>query len=523
MTEKTRPAGDSKLFGLSVLSSGSALSALISYLRFAQITAIFGANWRTDAFAIAMVFPLLLRDVVAHSFGAAFIPIYSRVMENRGHDGAVAFVNRTISWLILLCSVFIAALWFFSGILVRIVCPNGSPELLALASNLLRIVLPMIMLATTNGILSNFIKYEKRFAVLSLGGLIGLTVSLLCLILVKDAIGIKILSISILVGELSQFIFLLIQSYRSGFCVRPSLSGDPYISQMARMAMPVIGGTVIGFFGPIADKMLASFLPESSVTAIDYANRIKRIALVVLFQPFLTFADLKFSALAAKDKADELLASLRKNINTTSLVMFPAAVILTVLAIPVVSVFFQRGNLTGEDSKYIAYALSFYAPWFAQFGIGALVSRTFYSQKDSVTPVTIGIFAIISNVLLNLILVGPLGIGGLALATTLISTAKTIYLTWSLSRKLGGLDLRLIIGEQLKILAANILLLAVLLILMRFLPFSTEDSFFSRIGNLFVYTAGGAAFLFTALHVSGCRTFSGALAQITKRFRKDDE
>ena len=519
MAEQIRPKGNSKLQGLSVLSISSMGSALISYIRFAQITAIFGANWRTDALAVAMVFPFLVREVVAHSFGSAFIPIYSRVMEKRGHQGAVSFVNKTISWLVLTSSLLMAVLWFSSGSLVKVVSPNGSPELLALASNLLRILLPMVILGTVNGILANFIKYEKRFTVLAFSGVLGLSVSLAALLLVKDGIGISILPISMLIGGFAEFVFLLVQSFRSGFKVRPSISGDPFMGQLARMAGPVVGGTMIGFFAPIADKMLASFLPESSVTAIDYANRIKNIVLAVVFQPFLTFADLSFSAEAAKGKVDALLATLRRSMNTTSLVMFPTAALLTVLAVPVVSVFFQKGNFTGEDSRYIGYALAFYAPWLAQFGTGSLISRAFYAQKNSATPVTIGIFGIVANVLLNIILVGPLGIGGLALATTLTSTAKTIYLTWSLSREMGGLHLRLILVEQLKILAANALLVAGSLVLIHFWPFSTEATIATRLSQLVAYAASGLLLMVLVLYGLRSVTFIGALSQVKSKIK----
>lgn len=520
MADKARPAGDSKLLGLSVLSASSVVGALLAYVRFAQITSIFGANWRTDALAVAVVFPFLVREVVAHSFGSAFIPIYSRVMEEKGHDGAVSFVNKTISWLVLTSSALIAILWFSSGSLVKIVSPNGSQELLVLASSLLRILLPMVVLGTVNGILANFIKYEKRFIALAVSGVLGLAVSLTVLLIVRGGIGIRILPISMLIGGLTEFVFLLVQSFRSGFKVQPSISGDPFMGQLARMAVPVVGGTVVGFFAPIADKMLASFLPESSVTAIDYANRIKNIVLAVVFQPFLIFADLSFSAEAAKGKKEKLLAVLRRNMNTTSLVMWPTAAFLTVLAVPVVSVFFQKGNFTGDDSRYIGYALAFYAPWLAQFGIGSLVSRVFYAQKDSVTPVTIGILGVVANVLLNLILVGPLGIGGLALATTVTSTAKTIYLLWSLSRKMGGLHLRLILAEQLKILTANIVLVAGCLLLIHLWPFSTESSLTTRFTQLLSYTAGGVLLMVLVLGGLGSKTFSSALSQVTEKIRQ---
>ncbi len=520
MDKKTKPAGNSKFLGLSVLSVSSVFSALLSYFRFAQITAIFGANWRTDAVAIAMVFPFLVRDVVAHSFGSAFIPIYSRVMEERGHQGAVDFVNKTVSWLVLISSVLMAILWFSSGMLVKIISPSGSPELLDLSSALLRILLPLVILGTVNGIMANFIKYEKRFTTLAFAGVLGLSVSLLCLLLVKDTIGIKILPISMLIGSLAEMIFLFAQSYRSGFKIQPSIAGDSHMGDLAKMAFPVVGGTMIGFFAPIADKMLASFLPESSVTAIDYANRIKNIVLAVVFQPFLIFADLSFSAEAARGKAGELLSALRNNINISSFVMFPTAALLTVLAVPIVSVFFQRGNFTGDDSRYVGYALAFYAPWLAQFGIGSLVSRAFYAQKDSTTPVVIGVVGVIVNILLNLILVGPLGIGGLALATTLMSTSKTIYLTWSLSRKMGGLHLSLIAKEQVKILMANSVLVVTSLLLVGIWPFAVDASVATRFLQLFAYSVAGLSAMFVTLHLAKSSTLTTLVYQVAARIKK---
>jgi putative peptidoglycan lipid II flippase len=520
MGEKSRPGGDSRLLGFSVLSASSVVAALLSYFRFAQITAIFGANWRTDAFVIAMVFPFLVRDVVAHSFGSAFIPIYSRVMEKRGHDGAVAFVNKTVTWLVAVSSILVTTLWVFSGLLVKIVSPGGSPELLQLASGLLRIMLPVVVLKASTGILSNFVKYERRFSALAVTGVLGLGVSLVLLLLVRDKVGIRILPVSMLAGGITEFLYILIQSFRSGFKVSPSMARDSFMGQLVRMAAPVVGGTMVGFFAPIADKMLASFLQESSVTAIDYANKIKNIVLAVIFQPLLTFADLSFSSDAARGKADALLAGLRRKMNITSMVMFPAAALLTVLAVPVVSVFFQKGNFTGNDSRYIGYALAFYAPWLAQFGIGSLVSRAFYAQKDSSTPVVIGIVGIVTNVLLNFILVGPLGIGGLALATTVTSTAKTIYLVWSLSRKMGGLDLRRIAREQLVVLAANVLLLAGSLLLLHIWPFSTEACFSTRFMQLLTYTAGGVVLMIAVLHGFGSTTFSSLLMEAKEKIKR---
>lgn len=518
MAERKKPRQDGKLLGLSAMSFGNAASAILSFFRFAQITAIFGANWQTDALAVAMVFPILVKDVVGQSFGSAFIPIYSRVMENGRPGDGVLFVNRVLCWIILVGLVFLPSLWFLSPSLVRLVSPNGSPELLSLGVNLLRIMLPIIIVGPLKGMLTNFITYEKRFRILPMGIMLDLTISLGIIMVVRDAIGVSIIPISMLVGALIETLFLLYHSWRSGFFIKPSVAVDPYLSQLARMSLPVVIGTLVGFFGPIADKMLASFLPESSVTAIDYANRIKAIVLSIVFGPFLVFADLSFSAEAARGKLDSLLEALRRNLNVTSLVMFPTAFLLSALSVPVVSVFFQRGNLSGSDAAYIGYALAFYAPWLAQFGIGSLVSRTFYAQKDTRTPVIIGMIGVIVNVLLNLILIGPMGIGGLALATTVTSTAKTLYLIWTLSRKMGGLNLRLIAGEQLKLLGANLIAVAACLGLGHIWVFSTAAPFTTRVLQLVVYAFTGLSVLAALLMLFRSTSFQRARLEVFNKF-----
>jgi putative peptidoglycan lipid II flippase len=517
MAERSKPRQDGKLFGFSVMSLGSAASAILAYVRFSQITAIFGANWRTDALAVAMVFPQMLKEVVSHSFGSAFIPIYSRVVEKRGTEGGVRFANLVLSWMILTGTILMGVLWFSSGFIVRIISPSGSSQLLGLAEHLLHIVVPIIILSPINGILANYIKYEKRFRILPVAGVINLSVSLTLILAVRDAIDVSVLPVSMLAGGVAEFLFLLYHSTRSGFRPRVSITKDHYMGQLAVMSFPVVFGTVVGFFAPVADKMLASFLQESSLTAIDYATRIKTIVLSVVFGPFLVFADLDFSLDAAKGRLDSLKNSLRTSMNTTSLVMIPTAGLLSILAVPVVSVFFQRGNFTGENARYVGYALTYYAPWLAQFGIGALVSRAFYAQKDSFTPVAIGVLGVISNVLLNVILVGPMGIGGLALATTLTSTAKTIYLIWSLSRKVSGLDLRLIAKEQFKILASSLLGVGAIAGLMMLWPFSTEVQLSLRLFQLVVFTAAGGGVMALSMHITGCRTFRLAGGKLVSR------
>lgn len=514
VTARTAPKPQGAVFGLSVLSLTNFLVAVLSYLRFAGIARLFGADWRTDAFAVALVLPFLVRDLITHSFGSTFLPIYARVVEKRGRDGAVRFVNLVITWVAIAGALLMIPLFTGSRQAVTAVSPGGSPDMLAMASIMLRILVPTVLLRALTGILSIFIQYEKRFSTLGLAGVMDLGVSTAMLFAVGTGWGVMVLPWSVTIGVAVAFVYILSCAVRSGYHPEPVLEKDPHLAQLVKMAGPVMVGTLAGFLGPVADKVLASFLMPSSITALDYADRIKNIVFTVAFAPFAVMAELSYSTKAARGEQEQLLDRFRAGLNHTSLVMFPMAALITVAALPLVSVLFQRGNFSPENARYVAYALAFYAPWLMRSGLFTLTAKAFYALRDSATPVAIGVIGLAINVLLNFILIGPLGIGGLALATTVSSTLKAFHQTWALSRKLGGLGLRSILREQLKMLSAVGVMIGVVFILRGFFPFDPDRAFPVRVLMLTIYGLSGSVAYVAALVAFRCRTLSDVAGRI---------
>lgn len=506
------------MFGFSVLSVTNLLVALLSYVRFAGITRFFGADWRTDAFAVSLVVPFLVRDLISHSFGSTFLPIYARVAEKRGREGAVRFVNLVVTWVVIAGVVLIAGLFAGSRQVVQLVSPGGSGGMLDLASVMLKLLLPMVLLRAVNGILSGFIQYQKRFSALGMAGVLDLLVSTVMLFAVGTRWGVMILPISITAGVSVAFVFILCRTVRCGYEPGVVIERDRHLGQLLQMAFPVTLGTLAGFLGPVADKVLASFLVDTSITALDYADRIKNIVFAVAFAPFAVMAEISYSTMAARGERESLKSGLLSGLNNSSLLMFPVAAFLTVLSFPVVSVLFQKGSFTSEDARYVGYALAFYAPWLLRSGLFTLTAKAFYAMRDSATPVIIGVIGLVVNVLLNFILIGPLGIGGLALATTLSSTMKAFYQAWALSRKLGGLGLRAVLPEQLKMLAATGVMIASMLLTRKLLPFQSGGTLAERAGLLALYSLPGFGLYFALLGIMGCGTLSGFISLVKEKW-----
>ena len=82
----------------------------------------------------------------------------------------------------------------------------------------------------------------------------------------------------------------------------------------------------------------------------------------------------------------------------------------------------------------------FYAPGLLGYSAVKIASPTFYSLRDSRTPVIVSVIDGVVNLVLNLMLVRVLGFRGLALGTALAAIFNAVALLWLLRGRLDGLD-----------------------------------------------------------------------------------
>lgn len=506
--------------GFSFLSAGNLLIALITYLRFAEIARIFGTTWMTDAVAIAMVVPLLLQQLVSTAFSLSFIPIYSRVKHEKGTEAANRLVSRIISWMCLSGVLVLGLTLARSSFFVRIVGPGSEARIIDLASNLIRIFLPLVFLNAIEGVLQNFLNYDNRYGLVSLVRVVQVLISYLGLLIWHRELGIYVIPVSGLLGAAVSLSICGVMAFMNRLKFYLVLDPrDRDFRELLRLAMPVTIGTMTGFLGPVADKILASFMETSNVTAIDYASRIRNLVRIVLIQPVMVISTVSFSKIAARADLTRLKSELAGFIRFISYYTVPISGILVVLATPIISVLFQRGNFGPDESRLVGYALAFYSPWFAQFGIGLIMRRAFFSLKNSVVPVFLGIWAMIVNVLLNFIFFESLGIGGLALATTISSMAKTLLLAYFLRKQLGGLNWSEFLPEYLRAMAGTFVLIAYIILTAGVFPVDLGASLGSRVTALSLRVFPAVVLYVVSTALMGSTAYRKIRDSISGRFR----
>jgi putative peptidoglycan lipid II flippase len=172
-----------------------------------------------------------------------------------------------------------------------------------------------------------------------------------------------------------------------------------------------------------------------SVSSLYFSQRLYQFPLGVLGISLATAIFPVLSA-AAADKDEALLSkTILKGFQMALFVALPATAGLILVARPLTAVIFEHGQFAAGDTTEVQWVLIFYAVGLSGYFLQQLITRAFYSVKDSKWPARTALIAVAVNVTLNLTLIWPLGVKGLALATALCSYLQVVILWLVLRRK----------------------------------------------------------------------------------------
>jgi len=153
----------------------------------------------------------------------------------------------------------------------------------------------------------------------------------------------------------------------------------------------------------------------------------------------------RFTQQVTEDRIDDLKAEFRRGLRILWFLSLPIAGILMALPGPILGLLFQHGHFTEKDTELFSVALVWLVPSIVFYVGRDLITRVFYAHQDSKTPYRVAMAAIVLKAILDWVLVAPLGVGGISLATTLITVFNLTCLGLLLRRKIGNLGATLLI------------------------------------------------------------------------------
>ncbi|NLY62901.1 MAG: murein biosynthesis integral membrane protein MurJ [Erysipelothrix sp.] len=431
------------------------MSKILGLLRESIMNHYYKPGLITNAYTTASSIPNFMFGIVAAGLIATFIPIYSQIIQKEGKERANKFMNNALTSIFIMTIILLAFGLLFTEQLVKINAAGYKGEQLAMAVDFTRVALFALLTNGVFSIFSGYQQYENRFYVAPMTGFL-LNGAIISSIIISNQVSRPIIMVyGLVLGSLLQLLFSVIISYSQGdfrykFTVNMK---DQYIKPMMIMALPIIFGSSITQINGLIDRSIASTLGAKSVTIINYANRINDAVFSLFVSSLTTVMYPAIINQANKKDYAGLKSTITEIMNLTSLIVIPATIGVTVLANPIVTLFFKND---ADVTYYIVIALIGATVGLFGMSIKDILVKTFYSLNDSKTPVFASIVQIIVNIVLNFALAPWLNVAGLTLATSISAYVGAIILYLTLSKRLNGLKTRALISSVSRISIASL-------------------------------------------------------------------
>lgn len=510
--EKQTPRGG--LLGSTlVVSAMTLLSRVLGLVRDVVLARLLGASAGTDAFFVAFRIPNFLRRLFAEgAFNQAFVPVLSEYRAQGSLAASKLLIDRVAGTLggslalVTLLGVVGAPL------LIWVFAPGfgDDPHKRALAVEMLRLTFPYLFFIALTAFSGAILNTWNRFAVPAF------TPVLLNLSLIGSALFLAphfaegrmavALAWGVLIAGVVQLMFQLPFLARLSLMPVPRMAWhDEGVRKILRLMLPAMFGVSVSQINLLLDTVLASLLATGSVTWLYYSDRLTELPLGVFAIAIGTVILPSLSSKHVNASADAFSRTLDWGLRLVLLVGVPAALALTVIAEPLLATLFHHGEFSANDVMRSAESLRAYSVGLVAFMLIKILAPGFYARQDTRTPVKIGVIAMVSNMVLNLILVWPLAHAGLALATSLSAWLNAGLLYMGLRRSGAYAPAKGWAWYGLRLLVAGSAMGVTIFVLARRAGVWLEGPLLERAGWLTVIVVSGVAVYLAVLLIVGLR------------------
>ena len=440
----SRLARSAGLISLAILAS-----RLLGVARESVLASYFGASAPMDAYNVAFRIPNLLRDLFAEgAMTSAFVPAFTRVLQQRGREEAWRLGNLVINALLVITGTLAILGMVFAAPITALIAPKFAqvPGKLELTTLLTQVMLPFLTTVAVAVAMMGMLNSLHRFFIPSLSPAMFNVATILCTVTLVPILRklewppILAIGIGTLLGGLGQMAIQWPVLRREGFRYRPVLDfKDPELRRILRMMGPGTLGVAAVNINVLVNTYLAA-AQQGAVSWLGYAFRLMYLPIGLFGVSIATAALPDLSRHASNGDDAAIRRAVSSAIRLMLMLNVPAMIGLIVLAEPIVALLYQRGHFTDADTQATAAALRFYAPGLIGYSIVRIASPTFYSLGNSRTPVIVSVASVTVNLILNISLVRVMGFRGLALGTAIAALFNALALLWLLRGRLHGIE-----------------------------------------------------------------------------------
>lgn len=421
------------------------LSRLAGYARDLAVAYFLGAGYQSDAFYVAFRIPNLLRRLFAEGMlSASFIPVFTERLTNKGSRGAREELSAVFTCLVLVTGLVATIGIVFAPHIVRLFASGFGGETFSLATGLLQMMFPYIVLISVAAVSMGALNSAGHFFAPAIAPVLFNLTFIAALVFFQDrwTDPAVVAALGVLAGgALQTLINLPFLRSRGLFPVFVNFSRhSALLKRIGTLMLPQLFGVAVYNLNIIINTQYASHMDSGTVSYLYFAERLTEFPLGVGAVAIATALLPQLSAQAARGDMEGFRENFGGLLRMTMFITLPALAGLIALGQPICSVLFERGEFTASDAIFSSEALAGYAAglW-AVAGI-RVTAPAFFALGDTKTPVRAATVALAVNIVLGYVLGFSLGMKhtGLALASSMSAAVNFVVLLRLLGNRAGG-------------------------------------------------------------------------------------
>ena len=450
-----------------LISLATIISRILGLVRETILLALF-TRFQTDAFYVAFRIPNLLRELFAEgAMSAAFVPTFTKTRQHQGRQAAWRLASLVINFLVIILSLIVLLGIFNASWIVDKIAGGfvNQPDKFELTVLLTRIMLPFLLLVALAAITMGMLNCHGKFFIPALApGAVNLGSILvaLALYLLLPAYGIDPvagMAIGVIVGGALQVVVQTPSLFRLGFQYTLGFSLDhPGLKKILVLMGPGILGLAVTQVNLLVNTWLASYQQEGAISWLNAGFRVMYLPVGIFGVAIASAALPTLSTHAAQHRLHQLRDTLSSSIRLSLFFNLPASVGLICLSHPVVSLIYERGRFTAEDTLETGWTLIYYSLGLTAYSAIKLMVPAFYALDRPRIPVLISVATLVLSITANLLLIDRIGYRVLPLVTSLAALLNAFLLYYCLQKTTGPLETTKILTTFLKILGASLVM-----------------------------------------------------------------
>jgi len=426
-------------------------SSVLGFAREVVSARYYGTHWEMDSFLAAATIPTILFGVFNGALVSALVPVFSDFVARGEDESARRLASTVFNVLLIALSVLAVAGWFLAPYFVPIVAQGFAPQELAMTIEMTRWFMPSVVATSLAGVVSAVLNARNRFSASALAGIAINLVTIVCVLAFAQRLGIWALVLGTVLGLGAQLIVQMPAALRYRL-YRPVIDvHHPGLAKIWVMLGPIVVGSAAGQLAIFFDRHFASTLTPGYIAGMNYATKLVGFPQQIFAAAIATV----IFPLLASQFASANRAGVRRSVVTglrlVNLVTIPSVCGLVVLARPIVSALFERGEFRSTATDLCSGLLPYAAIGLVGIAASIVLTRCCFACKETRWTVGISVFTVLLNVALSVAWLGTLGARGLLLANSVSGALQAVLLFALVWRLVHGLDWKTILGSAVRI------------------------------------------------------------------------